>query len=172
MSPARGMVAIQLVAGAAERRSGARRSATQPLSRAMRVVFKIALLLVVSWLCFEVTRLVSGHGEGVAYVGWFGALTLAGFLSAFAWPGCAVWGALLITWSQSGFVYWQLNAAGEIEHPKSSTGGMVAWSIVTFMLVMFSPVPALASLYGKFVRAKPAQQGAAAADRPQAGDRG
>ena len=49
----------------------------------MRVVFKIGLLLVVSWLCFEVTRLVSGHGEGVAYVGWFGALTLAGFLSAF-----------------------------------------------------------------------------------------
>jgi len=82
----------------------------------MRSVLGIALLPVLSWLRFETTKLLSGHGEGVLYLGWFGALSLAGFLSAIVWPGCVIWGALLITWSQSILGYWHLDAAGEIEH--------------------------------------------------------
>ena len=128
--------------------------------------------MTMSGLCFGVTALASGRGSGNLYLGWFGALTIAGFASGAVWPRCAIWGALLITWSQSLFVYLQLAASGEIAQPSRSTGGMVTWGIVTIFLLMFSPVPAAASWMGKRLRLKPAQQAAAAGDRPQAGDRG
>ena len=121
------------------------------------------MLVVLSPLCFGAAWLVRGHGEGSLYFTWFGSLTVAGFLSGWAWPRSVVWGALLITWSQSAFVYWQLDAAGEIANPSSATGGKAGWAIVTMLLVMFSPFPALASWFGTRMR-KPAQHQADAAD--------
>jgi hypothetical protein len=138
----------------------------------MRIGLGLLCLIAMSGLCFGATALASGRGSGNLYLCWFGALTIAGFASGAMWPRCAIWGALLITWSQSLFVYLQLAASGEIAQPSRSTGGMVTWGIVTCFLIVFSPVPAAASSVGKRLRLKPAQQGAAADDRPQAGDRG
>ncbi len=137
----------------------------------MRIALGVVLLLVASRLCWESHHLFTGHGSGLLYCGWFGALSLVGFLSGIVWPGGAVWGALLITWSQSMFVYWQLNAVGELEHPSRSTGGMVEWGIVTVFLIAFSPVPAAASWYGRRLRCGPAQQAQAAGER-RSGARG
>jgi hypothetical protein len=136
-----------------------------------RIGLGILLLATMSVLCFGASMLASGRGSGSLYLGWFGALTIAGFVSGAMWPRCAIWGALLTTWSQSLFVYLQLAASGEIAQPSRSTGGMVTWGIVTVFLFVFSPVPAAASWVGKKLRLKPAQHSAAADDRPQAGDR-
>jgi hypothetical protein len=138
----------------------------------MRILAGIFGLCLASWLCFEIGSYSLVLGEGPAYFVWFGLLTIVGFLSGLLWPRSLVWGALFVTLSQSALLYEQLVSAGEIQSPSSSTGGKAGWMIVTTLLIMFSPVPALASWYGKCVRAKPAQHGAAADDRPQAGDRG
>lgn len=122
----------------------------------------LLLLSAMSWLCFEAMSLASGSGSGRLYLGWFAALTVAGFATGGLWPRCAIWGALLITWSQSAFVYSQLAASGEIAHPGRSTGGMVTWAIATTFLVLFSPVPAAASWVGMRLRRKFLQRGAAA----------
>jgi len=137
----------------------------------MRIGLGVLLLMTMSGLCFGVTALASGRGSGNLYLCWFGALTIAGFASGAVWPRCAIWGALLITGSQSVFVYLQLAASGEIAQPSRSTGGMVTWGIVTAFLLMFSPVPAAASWVGKRLRLRRARQGPAPAERPQAGDR-
>lgn len=138
----------------------------------MRVGLGLLFLLALSGLCFGATALSSGRGSGNLYLGWFSALTVAGIASGAVWPRCAIWGGLLITWLQSLFVYLQLAASGEIAQPSRSTGGMVTWFIATVFLIAFSPVPAAASWMGKCLRLKPAQHGAAADERPQAGDRG
>ncbi|MBL8728983.1 MAG: hypothetical protein JNM25_11170 [Planctomycetes bacterium] len=130
----------------------------------------IAMLVVLSLLCFGAALLALGHGEGLLYGIWFGSLVVAGFVSGWLCPRSVFWGAVLITWSQSAFVYWQLDAAGEIANPSSSTGGKAGWAIVTMLLVTFSPFPALASWFGRRIR-RPAQQGAAPDERPQAGAR-
>jgi hypothetical protein len=142
------------------------------VGQSMRTGLGILFLAAMSALSFGASMLASGRGSGNLYLGWFGALTAAGFVCGVTWPRFAIWGALLITWSQSVFVYFHLAFSGEIAQPSRSTGGMVTWGIVTIFLFMFSPVPAVASWVGKRLRLKPAQQGAAADDRPQAGDRG
>ncbi len=137
----------------------------------MRSTHGMAMLVALAAMCFGAAWVARGLGEGPLYVTWFGSLIVAGFVSGSLWPRSVVWGALLITWFQSAFVYWQLSVAGEIAHPSRSTGGKVGWAIVTMLLIMFSPFPALASALGRMMR-KPAQRAAAADDRPQAGDRG
>jgi hypothetical protein len=137
----------------------------------MRSTHGMATLVALSLLCFGAAWISRRLGEGPQYFLWFGSLIVAGFVSGRLWPRSVVWGALLITWSQSAFVYWQLAHSGEIAHPTRSTGGMVSWGIVTTLLVMFSPFPALASWVGWLLR-KPAKQAATADDRSQAGDRG
>ncbi len=124
----------------------------------MRVVLGIAFLPIASWLCWQAQDLFSGRGSGVLYLGWFSVLTLFGFLSTFVCRSTVVWGALLITWSQSLFVYWRLDAAGEIEHPSRSTGGGVEWVIVTAFLFLFSPVPAAVSWLGWRWSRKPGRE--------------
>jgi hypothetical protein len=124
-----------------------------------------------SALSYAVSMLASGRGSGNLYLGWFGALTAAGFVCGATWPRFAIRGALLMTWSQSLFVYFHLALSGEIAQPSRSTGGMVTWGIVTVFLFIFSPVPAVASWLGKRLHLKPAKQGAAADDRPRAGGR-
>lgn len=136
----------------------------QILGQIMRATHGVAMLVVLSPLCYGAAWLARGLGEGPLYCVWFGSLIVAGFVSGWFWPRSVGWGALLITWSQSAFVYWQLDAAGEIAHPSSSTGGAAGWGIVTMLLVAFSPFPALASLYGWLMR-KPARHGAPADDR-------
>ena len=137
----------------------------------MRTTHGMATLVALSLSCFGAAWLSQRFGEGPQYFTWLGSLIVAGFVSGRLWPRSVVWGALLITWSQSAFVYWQLAASGEIAHPSRSTGGMVSWGIVTALLVVFSPLPALASWVGWMLQ-KPAKQAAPADDRPQAGDGG
>lgn len=139
------------------------------LSRSLRIGLGLLLLMTLSWLCFEAMSLASGNGSGRLYLGWFAALTGGGFASGVIWPRCTIWGALLITWTQSLFVYHQLAVSGEIEHPGRSTGGMVTWAIPTIFLVLFSPVPAAASWVGRRLRRKFLQRGEAA-DHGQVGE--
>jgi hypothetical protein len=131
----------------------------------MRVVLGITFIPIASWLCWQAHDLFSGHGSGVLYLGWFGTLLIAGFVSGLAWPKAAIWGAVLITCGQSVFVYELLDSIGELQNPSRSTGGLVEWGIVTGFLVAFSPFPALASWLGCRLsrRWKPAQPAAAAA---------
>jgi hypothetical protein len=148
-----------------------RPAARNDSGQSMRVAYGMAMLVVLGPLCFGAAWLAQGLGEGPVYCTWFGSLIVAGFVSGRLWPPSVVWGALLITWSQSAFVYWQLEVAGEIAHPSHSTGGRAGWEIVTIILIVFSPFPALASLFGCRMR-RPAQLRAASDARPQAGDRG
>ena len=54
----------------------------------MRKVLGIAFLPIASWLCWQAQDLFSGRGPGVLYFGWFGVLTLFGFLSTFVLNLC------------------------------------------------------------------------------------
>ena len=151
-----------------ERRS---RLSAQTVEQNMRVTHGIAMLILLAPMCFGAAWLAQGFGQVPVYCSWFGSLIVSGFVSGRFWRPSVVWGALLITWSQSAFVYWQLSVAGEIAHPSHSTGGTAGWAIVSFFLIVFSPFPALASLYG-WLLGKPAQPAAAAADLPQTVARG
>ncbi len=129
----------------------------------MVLLLRCLMLALLSCLCYEAAQLCTGRGSGFLYLGWFGALLAAGFLSGFASPRSAIWGAVLITCSQSVFVYERLNSIGELQHPSRSTGGLAEWAIVTMFLVTFSPVTALASWIGCRLRRRwmPVQTAAA-----------
>ena len=133
--------------------------------QSMWTFLRISMLALLSGLCYGAALLCTGRGSGFLYLGWFGALIVAGFLSGLAWPRSAIWGAVLITCVQSVFVYAELDPVGELQNPSRSTGGLVEWGIVTVFLVAFSPFPAVASWLGCRLsrRLKPAQPAAEAA---------
>jgi hypothetical protein len=141
------------------------RATTTLTLTAMLTLLRCLMLALLSYLCYEASLLCAGRGSGFLYLGWFGALIAAGFLSGFVSPRSAIWGAVLITCTQSGFVYERLDSIGELQNPSRSTGGMAEWVIVTLFLVIFSPVTAVASWIGCRLRRRlrPVQSAAAAA---------